>query len=291
MEKQESLGLIRPKKKWGQNFLIDPNIREKILACAEIKAGESVIEVGPGRGVLTKALLGLGARVTAIEIDRDLIPVIQNAVKTPHHPEETRNDFKLIHADALHFDYQSLSAPYKVVANLPYNISTPMLFRLLKEKNRISRMVLMLQKEVAERISSSLGDKLSGSNKSYGALSIIIQYYADVKIAFSVSPACFRPRPKVGSAVIVLEPLAKARIPVRDEALFLRLIKGAFGHRRKRLANALACAGFDGTLVKSVLEQIDCDPSRRGETLSMSEFAKLADAMSLCLSLQKESSD
>ncbi len=286
MNTVESLGFIHPKKKWGQNFLIDPNIREKILSCAGICAGETVIEIGPGRGILTKALLDRAARVTAIEIDRDLIAVIRKALESPHDHGEKKDKLTLIHGDALDYDYQNISSPYKVVANLPYNISTPMLFRLLKEKNRISRMVLMLQREVAERISSSVrgksvGDKSSGSKKSYGALSIIIQYYADVRTAFFVSPDCFRPRPKVGSAVIVLEPLPSPRIPVRDEALFLRIIKGAFQHRRKRLANALSCAGFDGVLVKSVLEQINCDPKRRGETLSMSEFASLSDAMSL----------
>lgn len=275
MNTVESLGFIHPKKKWGQNFLIDPNIREKILSCAGISAGERVIEIGPGRGILTKALLDRTAQVTAIEIDRDLISVIRKEVLTSSNDVEEKGNFKLISGDALDYDYHRIESPYKVVANLPYNISTPILFRLLREKNRISRMVLMLQKEVAERISSSVG------NKSYGALSIIIQYYADVKIAFSVSPDCFRPRPKVGSAVIVLEPLAIPRLSVRDEVLFLRVIKGAFQHRRKRLANALACAGFDGPLVKSVLEQINCDPKRRGETLSMSEFAALSDAMSL----------
>lgn len=258
---------IRAKKKWGQNFLTDPNIVNKILDCAALQPGESVLEIGPGKGFMTQRLLTRGVQVTAIEIDPDLIRFIRSEVITPD------SNLTLIHADALRYDYQNIPAPYKVVANLPYNISTPLLFRLLEEKTRIRQMVLMLQKEVAERITASPG------TKSYGALSVILQFFADVRIAFKVSPHCFYPKPKVSSAVISITPLQKPRIAVQNEALFLKIVKGAFLYRRKQVVNALLCAGFSEGIIKTALEKMQCDSARRGETFTLSEFATLSDTM------------
>ncbi len=258
---------IRAKKKWGQNFLTDPNIVNKILDAALLQAGESVLEIGPGKGFMTQRLLARGAQLTAIEIDSDLVQVIQSEFVG------LEANLSLIHGDALRYDYQNIPAPYKVVANLPYNISTPLLFRLLEEKTRITQMILMLQKEVAERITASPG------TKSYGALSVILQFFADVKILFQVSPHCFYPKPKVSSAVISIIPLQKPRIVVQDEGLFLKIVKGAFLYRRKQVLNALVCAGFSEEHLKIAFENMKCDPKRRGETFTLAEFACLSDTV------------
>ena len=256
---------IRPKKSWGQHFLIDYNIQRKILDVAEIRPAEHVVEVGPGRGILTKGLLERGAHVTAIEIDPQMVDVIRHEIAHPL--------LDLVLADALRYPYENIPGPYKVVANLPYYISTPLLFRFLKENRRIDRMVLMLQKEVAERLAAGIG------KKSYGALSVILQFYADIQIAFTVPPTCFRPRPRVGSAVITLNFLSSPRAAVRDEAFFLKVVKGAFSHRRKNLMNALTDAGFPRERVESALSRMGVDRTRRGETLALTEFAVLADLL------------
>lgn len=264
------------KKKWGQNFLIDPNITRKIIDCAKIQTGESLVEIGPGRGILTKAILAQGGRVLGIEIDRDLLKGLQAEIDHNRNSQEENplsGHLTLFAGDALKYPYKEIPAPYKVVSNLPYQISTPIVFRLLEEKNRISKMVLMVQKEIAERMVSSVG------KKSYGALSIILQWYSEVKIEFFVKATCFRPRPQVESAVVSIKPLASCRIPVQNETLFLNLVKGAFQHRRKRLTNALADAGFDAEPVRKALHQQSIDSSRRGETLALTEFVTLANTM------------
>jgi 16S rRNA (adenine1518-N6/adenine1519-N6)-dimethyltransferase len=255
----------RPRKSWGQNFLIDYNIQRKILDTAEIGPGERVVEIGPGRGILTTGLLERGAEILAIEIDPLLVGALRKEISSAH--------LHLVEEDALKYPYYQIPSPYKVVANLPYYLSTPLLFRLLEERQRISRMVLMLQKEVAERLVAPVGEK------SYSVLSVMAQLYADIRIAFHVSRGCFRPRPDVDSSVIFLTPLPHPRVPIRDEALFGRIVRGAFGHRRKRLANALADAGFPRDQVDAALRKIGLDPARRGETLSIAEFALLADTL------------
>jgi len=255
----------RPRKSWGQHFLIDLNIQRKILDAARIASGERVVEIGPGRGILTKGLLDRGAEVLAIEIDPLLIGLLREEIPS------TR--LNLIQGDALHYPFDRIPSPYKVVANLPYYLSTPLLFRLLEARRGISRMVLMLQKEVAERLAAPVG------GKNYGVLSVMVQLYADVRIAFHVSKGCFRPRPEVDSAVIVLNPLPSPRALLRDEALFTRVVRGAFGHRRKRLINALTDAGFERAQVEAALRRIGLDPARRGETLSLNEFAAIAETL------------
>jgi 16S rRNA (adenine1518-N6/adenine1519-N6)-dimethyltransferase len=265
MKMKEPLRPIRPRKSWGQHFLIDYNIQRKILDVAEINPGEHVIEVGPGRGILTKGLLERGARVTAIEIDPLLTDAIREEITDPR--------LNLVSGDALRYLYEEIQGPYKVVANLPYNISTPLLFRFLQEHQRIDRMVLMLQREVADRLASGAG------KKSYGALSVILQFYADIRIALTVPPTCFRPRPRVGSAVIDLKFLASPRLAVRNEALFIKVVKGAFSHRRKSLTNALTDAGFPRDRIESALLKMGIDRTRRGETLIAAEFAGLSDLL------------
>jgi len=263
-----------PKRRWGQNFLIDNNIVRKILDCAEVQADEHIVEIGPGRGILTRALLKRGAHVTAIEIDRELADTLEGELGRSEYPSIGQaSRLSIIREDALRYSFAQIPEPYKVVSNLPYNISTPILFRLLDVRHLISRMVLMLQREVAERIVAKVG------GKSYGALSIILQYYAEIDIAFRVSPHCFRPRPKVDSSVICIRPLPFPRVTVKDEGLFLRIIKAAFGYRRKHLLNALSAAGFPERVIRNALDEIQCDAMRRGETLSMAEFSALSNAV------------
>jgi len=246
----------------GQHFLIDGNIREKILDAAEIRDGECIVEIGPGTGYLTAGLLGRGARVIAIEIDRRLVEGLARAVIP---------NLTLVCADALRYPYRNLSTPYKVVANLPYNISTPLLFLLIEAG---PKMVLMLQKEVALRLSAHVGDA------NYGALSLVAQFYTDVRILCSVSRNCFRPRPKVDSAVVVFDPPRHPRQRVRHPAYFLKLVKGAFAHRRKQMLNSLSDAGFPRRNMEEAMHRMGLSSTVRGETLSLASFAELSNILS-----------
>lgn len=265
------------KRKWGQNFLIDRNIAKKILDAAEIRPQDRVLEIGPGQGILTQGLLERGANIRAIEIDGTLVQKLKEHFLDAPDALYNKSNFDLLHGDALDHPYGIETAPFKVVANLPYNISSPLLFRLLEEGKRISRMVLMLQKEVAERIVSKAAEK------NYGRLSVMVQYHCEVRLLLRVSPTCFRPRPKVASAVLLLTPLDRPRVNLKDEALFRRVVKTAFQHRRKQLPNALGCAGFEEDAVLRALQQLRIDPKRRGETLTLQDFAGLSEALRLSL--------
>jgi 16S rRNA (adenine1518-N6/adenine1519-N6)-dimethyltransferase len=256
---------IRPRKSWGQHFLIDYNIQRKILNVADLQPEERVVEVGPGRGILTKGLLDRGAHVIAIEIDPQMVDFIRKEITDPR--------LDLVLGDALQYPYENIPGRYKVVANLPYYISTPLLFRFLQERQQVDQMILMLQKEVAERLAAGVG------KKSYGALSVIFQFYADIQIAFTVSPTCFRPRPQVGSAVIDFKFLPAPRVAVCNEAAFIKVVKGAFSHRRKSLTNSLTDAGFPREQIESALSNMGLDRTRRGETLNLAEFAVLSDLL------------
>jgi 16S rRNA (adenine1518-N6/adenine1519-N6)-dimethyltransferase len=257
---------IRPRKALGQHFLIDQNIVRKIVRLAELQPGETVVEIGPGRGILTEALVNAASLVIAIELDRSLCAHLRATLG--HHP-----NFKLVEGDALTYDYAQVPSPFLVVANLPYYISTPLLFRLLGERTRIMRMVLMLQREVAARLAAAPG------RKDYGALSIAAQFYCDVRQAFRVPPACFRPQPTVGSAVVVFTPLPAPRVPVQDESFYFKVVRAGFAHRRKALVNSLRDEGFDPEKTVVALEKAGIDPQRRAETLGIAEFAALADAL------------
>ncbi len=264
--KERPLFVARPKKSLGQHFLIDGNIQRKILDLAEIDEGEPVVEIGPGRGILTRGLLERGARVLAIEIDRGLSEGLVSSLPSG-------GTLEVIHADALRYPYATLPAPYKVVANLPYYLSTEILFLLLKERQRITKMVVMLQREVAERMVADVG------NKRYGVLSVLLQFYSEVSLSFRVPPTCFRPQPQVDSAVVVCHPLAAPKVLVLDEAYFLRVVKGAFGHRRKQLANALSDHGFKIQTVELAIDEMGVNRSRRGETFSLAEFARFSNTL------------
>jgi 16S rRNA (adenine1518-N6/adenine1519-N6)-dimethyltransferase len=258
--------VLVPRKSLGQHFLIDKNIVHKIVRLAGLQPGETVLEIGPGRGILTEALLGSSGLVVAVELDTSLCAHLRATLGQ-------RSNFRLVEGDALTFDYAQVPSPFLVVANLPYYVSTPLLFRLLVERRRIDRLVLMLQEEVVARLAAAPG------GKDYGALSIAAQFYCEVRQAFRVPPTCFRPKPRVGSAVAVLTPLPKPRVSVADEAFFFRVVRGGFAHRRKALLNSLRDEDFEGAPTAAALERASIDPRRRAETLSLAEFAALADAL------------
>jgi len=261
-----------PRRSLGQHFLIDKNIVHKIVRLAELQPGETVLEIGPGRGILTEALLDSSGLVVAVELDAALCAHLRATLGR-------RSNFRLVEGDALTFEYAQVPSPFLVVANLPYYVSTPLLFRLLEDRRRIDRLVLMLQEEVVARLAAAPG------GKDYGALSIAAQFYCEVRQAFRVPPTCFRPKPQVGSAVVVLTPLRKPRVSVADEAFFFRIVRAGFAHRRKALPNSLRDEGFEGAPTAAALEQAGIDPRRRAETLSIEEFAALADGL---LSLNKK---
>ena len=221
---------VYPKKRFGQHYLTDKNLIGKIVRTARVSEGERVLEIGPGRGSLTEALLNAGALVTAVEIDREL---------TGHLKERflPTGRFELIEADALKVSFSGLMERYgerlKCVSNLPYNISGPALFKFIKERKAFSSLVLMFQKEVAGRITSGPGCK------DYGVLSVLSQVFFKVKKEFSVSRNLFSPRPKVDSAVVSFEALERPRVGISDEAFFIKVVKASFAKRRKTVLNSL----------------------------------------------------
>jgi 16S rRNA (adenine1518-N6/adenine1519-N6)-dimethyltransferase len=246
--------------------LTDPNIVRKIVRLAELQPAETVVEIGPGRGALTGALLDVSGCVVAIEVDRDLSAHLRRTFGE-------RRNFKLHEADALAFDFGQLPDRFLVVANLPYYIATPLLFRLLEQRDRVMRLVLMLQAEVAARLAAQAG------SKDYGILSIAAQFRCEVRQAFKVPPGCFRPSPQVSSTVVVLTPLPQPRVSVMNEALFFRVVRAGFAHRRKGLLNSLRDEGFEPAETGEALKRAGIDPRRRAETLSLEEFAVLANAL------------
>ena len=264
---------LRPKKALGQNFLTDRHVLERIVVAVGILPGDSVLEVGPGRGALTTLLAGQAARVTAVELDRQLVPLLRERFAS-------QGNVEVVEADILSVDLRRLlgersSAPWKVAANLPYNISTPVLFRFLDVRALFSRLVLMFQREVGERLLAGPG------TKAYGALSVLFQLYFDIERIVNVRPGAFYPVPKVDSVVLGFTPLSGPRVSVGDEASFRTLVKAAFSQRRKTLWNCLRASGIaagDEALL-SALQEAGIDGARRGETLSLDEFATLARAL------------
>lgn len=249
-------------KRLGQNFLIDPNIVRKIVALAEISLNDQVLEIGPGRGVLTEVLCKTAGHVTAVEIDPRLHAYL--AERQAEFPNLT-----LVLADALVYPVESLPVGTIAVANLPYYISTPLLFRLLDQRDRFPRLVLMLQNEVADRLVARPG------SSDYGVLSVMAQYAAEITKAFRVSAQCFRPRPEVGSAVVLLRTRERRELNPAEEPKFAALVKAAFAHRRKTLVNSLKDEGYDQRHVTDALVSLDLSPSIRAEILSVAQFIEL----------------
>jgi 16S rRNA (adenine1518-N6/adenine1519-N6)-dimethyltransferase len=255
---------IRAKKSLGQNFLRDPHYLNKIADAARVGPDDQVLEIGPGLGHLTAVLVQRSQKVLAIEVDDRLIPHLQNEFSACP-------NFELLHADALEYDYGSLTGRWKVVANLPYYISTPIIQRLIVRREKFISLTLMLQKEVAERIASPPG------GKEYGYLSVLVQFYTVPRMEFKVPPGAFTPRPEVDSIVITLTLRDRPAVVVRDESFFFRVIRAAFSQRRKTLRNSLKQLGTQKEKMDAVLNSTGIDLGRRAETLSVEEFGVLAD--------------
>lgn len=263
------------KKKFGQNFLIDPHVLDKIVDAAQITKDDFVLEIGPGIGTLTQYLCEHARQVLAVEIDKNLIPILHETL-SPYKNVEVRN------GDILKQDIQEIAQTYnegkpiKVVANLPYYITTPIIMELFESRVPLANVTVMVQKEVADRMKAQPG------SKDCGALSLAVQYYAKPYIAAFVPPNCFMPRPKVGSAVIRLECREEAPVQVMDEKLMFRLIRASFNQRRKTLQNGIANSSelsFSKAEAAEAIEKAGLDANIRGEKLGLPEFARLADLL------------
>ena len=263
------------KKKFGRNFLTDHNILTKITQTAELSKEVNVIEIGPGIGSLTQYLLEEAAEVMAFEIDKSLIPILEETM-APY------DNFTLVSADILKVDllseiqkFKNPNLPIKVVANLPYYITTPILMHLIESKIPFSEFVVMMQKEVADRIAAS------PKTKAYGSLSIAVQYYMEASVAFIVPRTVFIPAPNVDSAILKMVRREAPLVEVEDEEWFFKTMHSSFVHRRKTLMNNLQAAfGKESKPeIEKLLAQAEISPTIRGEALSIEEFAKLADAL------------
>ncbi len=264
-------------KKFGQNFLIDTHVLEKIIHAAEITPEDMVLEIGPGIGTMTQYLSCAAREVIAVEIDRNLIPVLQETLAG-------YDNVTIVNEDILKYDIGKLVAernqgrPIKVVANLPYYITTPIIMGLFESHVPLDSVTVMVQKEVADRMKAGPG------SKDYGALSLAVQYYAQPYLAANVPPNCFIPRPSVGSAVIRLKRFATPPVSVQDEGLMFRLIRASFQQRRKTLVNSLSHAQdlpFSKEEILQGLRQVGLSESIRGEALPLTQFAALADALAI----------
>lgn len=256
-------------KSLGQNFLIDDTVLMDIVEGAEVNKEDLVIEIGPGVGTLTRELLKKAKRVVSIELDSDLIPILEEELKE-------FDNFQLIHKDALKVDFNEIigeEKSVKVVANLPYYVTTPIIAKLLTGNYKFDSLTIMIQKEVAERISAA------PDTKEYGALSILVQYYCDTEIIRKVSPSSFIPQPKVESIVIKLHRLSEPRVMVQDEKLYFTISRDAFNMRRKTLWNALKPLKLEKEKLEQGFANAGIDPKRRGETLSLQEFANLTNSI------------
>ena len=266
MSSDGSIYGARAKKRLSQSFLVDANIAAKIVSLARLGAEDEVIEVGPGRGVLTGLIAESKAHLTCIELDPGL-----SAVITERFAGDDR--VVVIHADALKYSFtehrRCARKKIKLISNLPYHISGPMLAKLLDEHDAFGFMVLMFQKEVARRIAAQPG------TKAYGVLSVLTRAYMSAHIEFDIPASVFRPVPKVDSSVVSFTPLERALVGLDESALFKRVVKSAFSQRRKTLSNALKTLPFERERVSKALKAADIDPSRRGETLDLDEFIRL----------------
>lgn len=262
-------------KKFGQNFLIDTHVLDKIIRAAEITKDDFVLEIGPGIGTMTQYLAESAREVVAVEIDKSLIPILGDTLSS-------YDNVTVINEDILKVDIERLvqeknqGKPIKVVANLPYYITTPIIMGLFESHVPLKSITIMVQKEVADRMQVGPG------TKDYGALSLAVQYYARPEVIAYVSPACFIPKPNVGSAVIRLDRYEKPPVETEDEAFLFAVIKAAFNQRRKTLANGLANArelGITRQQAEEALLQMELSPSIRGEALTLREFADLSNIL------------
>lgn len=260
-------------KKYGQNFLIDTHVLDKIIAAANITKNDMVLEIGPGIGTMTQYLAKAAGQVVAVEIDDNLIPILEDTLNDCH-------NVTVIHDDILKVDISQLAVQYnhgrpiKIVANLPYYITTPIIMSLFEKDVPIHNITVMVQKEVADRMQVGPG------SKDYGALSLAVQYYAKPYLVANVPPNCFLPRPKVGSAVIRLTRYLKPPVIVQDSKLMFRLIRASFNQRRKTLQNGLYNypeLSFSKEQIATAIADLGLPSAVRGETLTLTQFAQLAD--------------
>lgn len=258
-------------KKFGQNFLIDTKVLDRIIRAAGITGEDCVLEIGPGLGTMTQYLAECAREVVAVEIDRNLIPVLEETL-APYH------NVTVINQDILKMDIRGLAEekggrPFKVVANLPYYITTPIIMGLFEKHVPLESITVMVQKEVADRMQAGPG------TKDYGALSLAVQYYAKPEIVANVPPNCFIPRPGVGSAVVRLTRYERPPVQVEDEGKLFSVIRAAFNQRRKTLANSLGNArdlGISKERTGEILEKVGLSPTVRGEALTLEQFAELS---------------
>lgn len=262
-------------KTLGQNFLIDKNVLNKIVSASELNENSCVLEIGPGAGTLTRRLAETGARCTAVEIDKALLPILGETLAG-------FDNFNLINSDILKVDLKRLindefdNKPFHVIANLPYYITTPIIMQILESRLPVVSMTLMVQKEVADRMCATCG------SKEYGALSVAVQYYTIPTVICRAEPHCFIPQPKVASSVVHLKVSATPTVTVSDEKKFFAIVKSSFGQRRKTLLNALSKSPYfsaNKDSVRSALVQMGVDENIRGEKLSISQFAKLSELL------------
>lgn len=260
----------KPKKRLGQNFLMDASAASRIarLAAEGITPSARILEIGPGTGRLTQALLEVHPDVTAIDVDPDMIRILRS--------QPQLEAASVLLADALEFDYESFAGgkPWRMTGNLPYNIATPLTMRLIEMPNGPQTLVVMIQKEVANRIAAKPG------SKSYGSLSVAVQYAMTVERAFTLGPGAFYPRPKIDSTVMRLTRRDRPAVEVADERWFLQVVRGAFAYRRKTLANSLSLAiGTPRAQVAQAAQHLGLDTEIRGEQLALADFARLADRL------------
>lgn len=263
-------------KKFGQNFLIDTRVLDKIIRAADIGKDDMVLEIGPGIGTMTQYLSEAAGKVVAVEIDRNLIPILEDTL-------DGYDNVRIINEDVLKLDLKGLvmeengGRPIKVVANLPYYITTPIIMRFFEEHVPVVSITVMVQKEVADRMQTGPG------SKDYGALSLAVQYYADAYIVANVPPNCFMPRPKVGSAVIRLTRYEEPPVEVADERLMFDIIRASFNQRRKTLANGLNNSDkldFSREEIMEAIERLGKGAGVRGEALALKDFADLSNLLS-----------
>ncbi|MDX9872705.1 MAG: 16S rRNA (adenine(1518)-N(6)/adenine(1519)-N(6))-dimethyltransferase RsmA [Clostridia bacterium] len=261
---------FRFKKRWGQNFLFDTNFLKRMSQAAQISPGDAVVEIGPGAGTLTKVLSAEGAEVLAVEIDESLAPVLAEVLAGTS-ARVVYGDVLQLNLDALTREY-NLKWPYKIVANLPYYITTPILMNLLEKGYHFELLVIMVQWEVAQRLTAQPG------SKDYGAITLAVNYYTESKLLYKVPRQLFSPAPEVDSAVVYFKRRSEPPVQVTDQKHLFKLIKAGFNQRRKVLANALlaAEAGMTKEKLGQILTAAGIDGQRRGETLSLQEYARLS---------------
>ena len=259
-------------KKFGQNFLINTRILEDIIEAAQITKDDFVLEIGPGIGTMTQYLCESAREVVAVEIDKNLIPILADTLSAYDNVEVINDDILKVDIKAL-AEERNAGRPIKVVANLPYYITTPIIMGLFESHVPIDSITIMVQKEVADRMQEGPG------SKEYGALSLAVQYYADPKIVVNVPPSCFMPQPKVGSAVIRLTRHEQPPVEVENEKLMFQIIRASFNQRRKTLANGLNNfpeLNLSKETIQQCIEELGVAPTIRGEALSLEQFAKLS---------------